>query len=535
MNSNKQRYGLRRNGSQHGDVFTKPEVVNFMLDLVGYLPSSNLSSVSIMEPSCGEGGFLLEIIKRLCQSSIIYNFDFNEACHSCIHACEIDQDKIVRCKGLIQQIYPQIASVDDMISHEDYLLGQHPAVDIIVGNPPYIRYEEIPEDKLNIYKSQFKTFYYRSDMYVLFFEKTLSELKPGGKHSFICANRWMRNQYGKKLRLLIAKYLHINEIINMEAADTFQEEVLAYPAITYFSNEQPSDSFSYSDLDLVKDLSTRKSNVVNTPTGDDWSGVFVAEEETKYFCLIEEQGFSVGIGVATGADSIFISKDLQNQVETDLIIPAINARDLQGNEMIWGGKYLLNPYSVNGELISLTKYPKAKAYLELHQERLKGRHKAKKTPSRWYATIDNIYPTLQKEPKIFLPDISANSYIFVDEGRYYPLHNIYYIKGGCVEFLKALAALLMSDFVRNQLNNLTNRMNGGYPRWQSQYVKKLRVPTLSIIPKQLLDKLILCYENFDIKGINDCTSDILKNEKMVYQENPRPRKKVQPQLSFDFV
>ena len=134
-----------------------------------------------------------------------------------------------------------------------------------------------------------------------------------------------------------------------------------------------------------------------------------------------------------------------------------------------------------------------------------------------------------------MPDISANSYIFVDEGRYYPLHNIYYIKGGCVEFLKALAALLMSDFVRNQLNNLTNRMNGGYPRWQSQYVKKLRVPTLSIIPKQLLDKLILCYENFDIKGINDCTSDILKNEKMVYQENPRPRKKVQPQLSFDFV
>ena len=57
MNSNKVTYAIRSCGKLHGDVFTKPEVVKHMLDLVGYVSSSNLSLVSVLEPSCGEGEF----------------------------------------------------------------------------------------------------------------------------------------------------------------------------------------------------------------------------------------------------------------------------------------------------------------------------------------------------------------------------------------------------------------------------------------------------------------------------------------------
>ena len=97
--------------------------------------------------------------------------------------------------------------------------------------------------------------------------------------------------------------------------------------------------------------------------------------------------------------------------------------------MKWGGRYLLNPYDKEGKLISLIKYPKAKQYLEQNQERLSSRHKAKKNPERWYATIDPIQPTLLKQEKILLPDISGNKYVFIDKGQYYPTHNIYYITG----------------------------------------------------------------------------------------------------------
>ena len=268
------------------------------------------------------------------------------------------------------------------------------------------------------------------------------------------------------------------------------------------------------------------------PEGDDWSSVFNTVAQTSAFSLIEEQGFKIGIGVATGADSIFISNDIKGQVEDELLIPSINARDLQGDALQWGGRYLLNPYDANGRLIPLDAYPKAKRYFESHRERLSGRHKASKNPAAWYGTIDKISPSLQSQPKILLPDISGNTYVFVDEGEYYPQHNIYYITGGTKQQLQLLAALLMSDFVRTQLNNVTNKMNGGYARWQSQYLRKLHIPNVSAICNSLASTLLDCYQQKNIAGINYYTQEIIE------QENARPVKRKFPvqnrQLTLDF-
>ena len=197
MNSSSH-YGIRSSGKPHGDVFTKLDVVKFMLDEVDYVSTSDLSSVSIIEPSCGKGEFLLEIIKRLKLSSSLFHFDFNEAFHNCVTAIDIDCSKVEYCIEHVRNSYPEIDIPEGNIRSEDFLLSSYQKVDIVVGNPPYIRYEEIPEAKLAPYKS-FPTFYYRSDIYILFFEKTLSLLNHSGRHCFICANRWLRNQYGKKL------------------------------------------------------------------------------------------------------------------------------------------------------------------------------------------------------------------------------------------------------------------------------------------------------------------------------------------------
>ena len=72
----------------------------------------------------------------------------------------------------------------------------------------------------------------------------------------------------------------------------------------------------------------------------------------------------------------------------------------------------------------------------------------------------------------------------------------------------------MSDFVRLQLDNLTNHMNGGFARWQSQYLRKIRIPTLSNIPDSIADNLLKCYEDRNVDGINYFTSEIVSNEKM---------------------
>ncbi len=507
MNSNDSIYGLRSNGGLHGDVYTSPDVVRFMLDKVCYTEDRDLSFVRILEPSCGDGEFVVEIARRLMISAKRFHFNAFEVFQKNVRAYEIDKTKIEKCRMRLYQM--GVTFSEQNIIEADFLKSHVEKTDIVVGNPPYIRYENIPMDMLLFCKHTFPTFHYRCDLYVPFFEKTLSLLYPEGKHCFICSNRWLKNEYGKKLRSLIAKKFKLNFILNLEQADAFQEEVLAYPAITLITREIPNESFEYAECEKVSDLNNLHFSNRKTPKTSDWTVAFNTIAVNPTFLTIEQQGFRIGIGVATGADSIFISRNLPQQVESELIMPGINAKDLRGDCLNWQGEYLLNPYNSDGSLVNLKDYPRASAYLESHKERLTSRHVAQKSPSRWYKTIDRIIPTLLSQPKILLPDLSGNTYVFVDDGHFYPLHNIYYIVGHSSIQLRLLAAFLMSDFIRKQLSAITNHMNGGFPRWQSQHLRKLRLPDLNSIPADNVQELLSLYENKDIASLNSVVNNYL--------------------------
>ena len=529
MSSNDMLYGNRTSGGAHGDVFTAPEVVRFMLDEAGYTSESNLKDVSILEPSCGEGEFVIEIAKRLLLSAVSFDFDAEAAFRRNVHAYDIDADKVEVCRTKLRKLgYKAVEN----IQVADFLKATPEKADIVVGNPPYIRYENIPEDILEHCKRKFATFHYRSDLYVPFFEKSLSLLKEGGRHCFICSNRWLKNEYGKKLRAYIAYSYQLQLIINMEGANAFQEEVLAYPAITLIAAKEPKGTFQYAELDDVTKLGTLATVHKPMPSGADWTETFLTSTSYSALYPIEEQGFKIGIGVATGADAIFISDKLPDEVENELIIPAINGRDLRGDQLDWQKKYLLNPYNTDGTLIDLDRYPRAKQYLETHRERLSARHIAKRAPSRWYRTIDRIMPVLQTEPKILLPDMSGNTFVFVDEGRYYPLHNIYYITGRPIKELKVLAALLMSDFVRAQLASVTNKMNGGFARWQSQHLRKLRLPDIHTMSENDIQALLDGYSRRDIHSINSAVEKILATP--TQQPSRRSQSQTEPTLQFAY-
>ena len=87
----------------------------------------------------------------------------------------------------------------------DFLLHEHPAssADFVVGNPPYIRLEDVPRELSTAYRDTWPTMQGRSDIFVGFFEAGLQLLKADGVLGFICADRWMHNQYGGALRQLI--------------------------------------------------------------------------------------------------------------------------------------------------------------------------------------------------------------------------------------------------------------------------------------------------------------------------------------------
>ena len=226
MNSSNCLYGERASGRGHGDVPTAPEVVRYMLDLIGYTADQDLSNTIILEPSCGEGEFIVEIARRLMNSARQFGFDAQATFVNCVYGYDIVEEKIQRCKQRLSDM--GLEASDSHVCVGDFLSVRVPEVDLVVGNPPYVRYENIPAEQLDYIKRTFPTFHYRADLYIPFFEKTLRLLKPGGRHCIICANRWLKNEYGKKLRRLIARCFRLETILNLERADAFQEGQNAY-------------------------------------------------------------------------------------------------------------------------------------------------------------------------------------------------------------------------------------------------------------------------------------------------------------------
>lgn len=504
-------YGRRSNGNHHGLVLTKPLVIDLMLDRIGYDPSFDLSNKLVIEPAAGDGAFAVCIIDRLYESSKNFSFSFQKALLN-IRLYEIDEKMSELLTDRIKSQLDKLSAYlpETMIQTADFLLADITPCDIVIGNPPYVRNENIPEIEKSQYKKLFRTFTHRSDLYIAFYEKSLRILKKDGILSFICSNRWLKNQYGQNLRELIGMYYALDEIIDLEETCPFEEDVIAYPAITtiHKTNKKLKENYycihNIEDLKKI-DIEIKPSRSLNTRFAKNWFSYESDESgngHEKFLDSIENQGFKIGIGVATGSDKIFIRDDFQQVVEKELLLPILISKDLRDNRCNWSGKFILNPFAENGELIDLERYPKAKQYLNAQKETLLKRHISKKNPTNWYKTIDRITPGLTLKDKIILPDISGNIHLHIDRGYFYPHHNLYYITGKSYDKLVLLAAILMSDFVKNQLLELGNKMNGGYPRWQVQNLKKLRVPIIDAIPKKSVKEIVQAYHVKDYPKIN---------------------------------
>ncbi len=521
-------YGTRANGKLHGSVFTRIEVVETMLELVQYSSHKNLSNITVVDPSAGEGVFLIAVLERLYRSAKKFDFAFYPYVLSNILAYEIDPNK---CQILLDNVCDFFIEKGENFKREDLakivlcedFLKSRVKADLIVGNPPYVRHEKIPEREKEYYKQYFRTFNFRSDLYICFYEKGLTSLKNGGQLCLICSNRWLKNQYGKGLRKLVADCYLFPLILNLENMSAFEEEVTAYPAITLMKNEKP-ESFSSTRLIDFSSLSFNdfKGNSLNEY--HEFTEIFVSEngvldtngiqcQESDLY-KIEEQGFKIGIGVATGADAIFISRNFLDTIEREVLIPIISSKDLKNGKVNWVGNFLINPFLNNtSTLINLDKYPRLKKYFHENKDRLSARHTARKTQEKWYKTIDRVYPKLTKEPKLLLPDFGTKQQVFLDTGNFYPHHNLYYITGKSIEELQILGAILMSELVTMQLHLVGNKMNGGYIRWQSQNLRKLNIPHVNSFSSIEKKKLESAFNVGDVELINEIVNNRNKKAK----------------------
>ena len=526
---------------ERGVVFTKREVVDFILDISGYTVDSDLLNARLLEPSFGNGAFLLPALERLLTVYLLrVGRDLSNAVsllENTIKAVELHEETFRetsnRCQALLIQYGLSEGQVAQLLStwlvNDDYLLADiEGGFTHVIGNPPYVRQELIPAPLLKEYRRRYKTVYDRADLYVPFFERSIGLLSNEGKCAFICSNRWVKNKYGARLRGLIARTCHLEIYVDMVGAPAFDQLVNAYPAITILSRlkglmtrivQRPliEKETLLHLAELIGDVSatdgSRFVDVENIVNGEEpWitgspDAVRVLRKIESTFPLLEQTGCSVGIGVATGCDEVYIQRAEDLPIEEDRKVPLLLAQDIRNGEVEWSGRYVLNPYAENGELVSLATYPLLSDYLHKHEGRIKNRDTAKNHPNKWYKTIDRIYNGLQGRPKLVLPDIKGAPNVVYDKGEYYPHHNLYYIVASDWDLL-ALRAILRSAVSEFFVAMYSEAMRGGYLRFQAQYIRRVRIPEWNTLASALKQKLIHAGQQHDQHILDDVAFEV---------------------------
>lgn len=520
-----------------GAVFTRSEVVDFILDLVGYTDDQPLYTRRLLEPSFGGGAFLLPVVRRLLASWKRFRTSSPtpEELGDTLRAIELHGETCRDTHGGIVRLLERegmkpgkaVTLADRWLSHGDFLLTPLSGrFDFVVGNPPYVRQEMIPAPLLSEYRRRYRTLYDRADLYIPFIERSLSLLTKDGVLGFICSDRWMKNRYGGPLRSFVASSYRLKIYVDMTDVGAFHSDVSAYPAITVIGRG-PSGATRVAyrpeiDRETLSSLASEfRSPGLPKNSGSVWEIDGVTSGGTPWllepsdrtdliqrleenFPSLEEAGCSVGIGVATGADKAFIGEYDALDVEPDRKLPLVTTKDIVSGEVRWLGQGVVNPFKDGGGLVDLKAYPRLRRYLEERREVISRRHCAQKAPGNWYRTIDRITPSLTWRPKLLIPDIKGEAHIVYEGGELYPHHNLYYVISDEWE-LRALQAVLLSSVSRLFVTTYSTKMRGGYLRFQAQYLRRIRIPRWSNLSGVLRKELAEAAITRDIDACNDAT------------------------------
>lgn len=525
---------------ERGAIFTRREVVDFILDLTGYTADKPLHTLRILEPCFGAGDFLLPVVERLLAAYRKHSKRSKKGLADLAHALravELHQTTFTATSRKLSQVLDDASFsaeecttlLDAWLINGDFLLEDiESGFTFVVGNPPYVRQELIPDELMEEYRRRYATIFDRADIYVPFIERSLALLAPGGALGFICADRWMKNRYGGPLRQMVANGYRLKFYVDMVDTPAFHSDVMAYPAITVLTREEGGTTHLAHRPTITADAlgnlaremtseSGLKSDAVKEIEGivqanapwilESSDQLAIVRRLERDFPAVEDAGCRVGIGVATGADKVFIGLFDTLDVEPDRKLPLVMTRDILDGTVQWRGHGVINPFTEDGDLVSLAEYPKLAVYFEQHGAAIKARHVAKRNPSSWYRTIDRITPSLARTPKLLIPDIKGEAHIVYEDGRLYPHHNLYFITSEEWD-LKALRAVLMSGIARLFVGTYSTRMRGGYLRFQAQYLRRIRIPRWGDVAAGVRTALVEAAEKGDVAACNAAAFEV---------------------------
>lgn len=321
--------------------------------------------------------------------------------------------------------------------------GNFKGFDLIIGNPPYIRQEELKELKPHLAKN-YKVYKGTSDIYTYFYELGFNVLKENGILSFITSNKYTRAGYGEALREFLLKNVKVLEYTDLNGIKVFDSATVDTSILCFEKSKSKDNKFKYLALSneilktcaynigLYKDFAEFSQNSLSKESftfSDENTSALKAKIERIGTPLKEWQGLNIYRGILTGYNEAFIiTTEKRNEILANckdeaekertakLIRKMLRGRDIKRYSYEWAGLWVINTHNgyknQNGEkveAINIKHYPSLKKHFDEFYPQLEKRADKGLTP---YNLRNCAYIEEFEKEKIVYPCIMAKEPCF---------------------------------------------------------------------------------------------------------------------------
>jgi type I restriction-modification system DNA methylase subunit len=365
--------------------------------------------------------------------------------------------------------------------------------DVVIGNPPYIRMEEFKELK-EYFRKKYNSHDERTDMYVYFIEKSVNLLKLDGSFGYIVANRWIRSNYGNKLREFLLKSVILESIIDFGELRVFTNAA-TMPVIVIFKKVESNRVYDFNyvppvEKSIFTQVSAHNLSVADLEkafaiqikssklSGSQWKLTSEGNEAIleriaeNSITLYEYVDGKIRYGIKTGLVKAFVIDDItrkkilsESPKSSTYIKPYIVGDDVRKYRIRDQKRYLIYP----DKGIKISEHKGILNHLEPLREKLERRA----TKQEWYELQQPqfAYRTDYEAPKIVYPDIAKESRFAFDAAGRYPADTTFIIPSTDLFLLGLLNSKLAWFYFSLVCPVLGDAKRGGRLRLKYNYVR----------------------------------------------------------------
>ncbi|GAA7089578.1 class I SAM-dependent DNA methyltransferase [Helicobacter pylori] len=390
--------------------------------------------------------------------------------------------------------------------------GDFLGFDCIIGNPPYIRQEQIKDIKPLLQK-QYQDFYNSTaDIYTYFFALSYHLLKEKGFNAFITSNKYARAKYGAKLRELLLKKTTIVSYMELNALKVFESAAVDTSIVSFIKQTPPKESrFKYyeptpndkDDLKSTPSLSMRQ-NALSTESFI-FANATLLDLRDKMESVgtpLKDWNIQINYGIKTGANEAFIittekrdailnaCKTQEERKRTErLIKPILRGKDIKRYSYEWAHLWVINTHNgytsnLKSKIppIDIEKYPAIKAHLDSHYDAIATRCDQGDTP---YHLRNCAYLEDFEKEKIVWAEMTDEPRFIYDNKGFYTNQTCYFIARDD----KYLFAILNSKVIYFFMRQMASNLGEGAFRWIKQFIERLPIPKITPKNQELAHKI----------------------------------------------